>query len=181
MKNSILFLLLFAILVSCTHNLKVESKELDIDNLLMNSINDFSNINRLVKFDSVFIVSVEKDESNNLLVISISSPGSKLLHGDEPLVGTFGKLPSGFIILNSKLFYWRNERDPLSKEALDAYKSYDILQYDEGGRITLGDVDLDGSKKGAHYYYCDANRRVSKRVITNIAAGYYVPPKLNCN
>lgn len=84
--------------------------------------------------------------------------------------------------LNTKeSFFWWDDTYPLTQEAMGAFEKYNLLQDDENGTIQIPNAFVDGSKKVVHYYYCNSDPMVFKKVITNIGLGYYDPPNLNCS
>lgn len=152
-----------------------------IDDAIQNAILDFSNTANLYKKDSVFSVSVLEIVNQDPLVVRIGKSTTKLLFTKETKIGCIDcKIPTRFIEKNDKIFFWWDKDYPLTKEALDAYAKYNLLQDDEGGIITVPDFVVDESQKAVHYYFCKTNLSKYKKVITSKGVGYYEPPKLKC-
>lgn len=153
----------------------------EIDVVIHTALLDFSNNRRLYKKDSVFSIWIyQKDDNEDLLVVSIGRDYSKLLLTDSSKVGSKGKLPSRFIEKDMKLFYWWDDDYSLTDEALAVFQKYNLLQDDEGGLIQVPDFEIDDAQKDAHYYFCKNDLTKYKRVITNIGIGYYEAPDLKC-
>lgn len=168
--------------------------------IIQNAILDFSNTCRLYEKDSIFSVSYEDsvyrmvlDKLNNrnykwirgeilegLVAVSIVADYNSFLLTKEIKVGSKGKLPSRYIEKNGKLFYWWDNDYPLTKEALNVYHKYNLLQDDKGGEIKFPNFTIDDNQKAAHYYFCKENLIKYKKIITNEGIGYYNIPKLNC-
>ena len=162
------------------------------------AITDFADNCRLFKQDSIFYVYVEdtsryvtlqRDQGTlkwvcdsvytNILVVEILGEKDKIGYYPNAVVGSKGKLPSRYVIVKGKLFYWWDRDYPLTEEMLSVLKKYNVLTdmiYDG----MLPEFLIDDAQKGAHYYFCRNNLSKYKRVVTNIATGYYRPPKLNC-
>ncbi|MDR0231502.1 MAG: hypothetical protein LBI82_05220 [Dysgonamonadaceae bacterium] len=105
----------------------------------------------------------------------------RFLYTAETIVGSKGKLPSRYIEKDGKLFYWWDNDYPLTEEMLAILWKYDLLFDDTKGLVGFPQFSIDEKLKGVHYYFCRNNLSKFKRVVTNIAPGYYKPPKLNCN
>ena len=162
------------------------------------AITDFADNCRLFKQDSIFYVYVEdtsryvtlqRDQGTlkwvcdsvytNLLMVGISGERDKMGYYSDAVIGSKGKLPSRYVIVKGKLFYWDDDDYPLTEETLSVLKKYNVLTdmiYDG----MLPEFLIDDAQKGAHYYFCKNNLLKYKRIITSKAAGYYRPPKLKC-
>jgi hypothetical protein len=177
------------------------------DIAIHNAVLDFSNSCRLYRNDSVFSVSFEDSvfflalnyatgeryrdkfyEDRVLASISAhrmdESCGEccdRFLYTAETAAGSKGKLPSRHIEKDGKLFYWWDDDYPLTEEMLAILWKYDLLCDDTEGLTGIPDFTTDDRLKGAHYYFCKNDLSKYKRVVTNIADGYYRPPKLKCN
>lgn len=100
-------------------------------------------------------------------------------------VDTLGstRLPTRHIIKDEKLFYWHDPNYSLTKETIDAFLKFNIAE-----RIDISDLSLligyeghiDDAIKATGYYFCKSNLANYKRVVSNIAIGWYKPPKLKC-
>ncbi|NCT19376.1 MAG: hypothetical protein COZ75_06690 [Flavobacteriaceae bacterium CG_4_8_14_3_um_filter_34_10] len=170
---------------------------------IKNAIIDFSNTNQIYRKNRVFSVNVYDTLYRLVLVKSKDNysykrgkfyegitavtfipllSGDKLLLTSEAKVGSkVSKLPSRFIEIDERLFYWWDKDYPLTQDALDIYSKYNLLQDDEGGVIQLPDFTIDDSQKGVDYYFCKNNLLNFKKVTTKTGIGFYDMPKLNCN
>lgn len=202
--------LLFSTLSGCASVKKELIRTGDNDQAIAihNAIVDFSHSCRLYKKDSVFSVSYHAkvyDEAyltkrydpmfgneimtwmpgplrEDLVLVTISAaPEAHFLVTANTRVGENGHIPSRYVIMDGKLFYWFDDSYPLTKEMLDILWKYNLLQDDDGGLITVPDNPINDSKKGADYYFCKNNLTKYKRIVTNIGHGFYKPPKLKCN
>jgi len=191
-------LLFMSLIISC----KTFKGELldrnDVNDAILIAINDFTHSNRLYKKNRVFKINhldtihkmkldgqswIPGEVYEGIKAVSIFPRPieNKLLITSQAIVGSYGKLPSKFIEIDDKLFFWWDDNSPLTKEALDIFSKYNLLQDDEGGVIQLPDFIIDESQKGVDYYFCRNNLSKYKKVITNIAIGFYDIPKLNCD
>lgn len=107
---------------------------------------------------------------------------------------TLGKVPASyfpnkFIVINGKLFLWKDNKTPLSKEILQVLNKYKVLDStdikEHYGMLPPGFKDtrliiLDDGLKGADYFVCKNNIRKFRRIYTNRAFGYYKNPKIKC-
>ncbi len=101
------------------------------------------------------------------------------------LTDTLGskRLPTRHIIQKGKLFYWHDSEYGLTQEMVDAFINFNIAE-----KVNISDPYLllglegyiDDAMKGADYYLCKNDLRHYKRVITNIATGWYKPPTVRC-
>ena len=146
---------------------------------IKNAILDFSNMNKLYKRDTVFSVQTE-EMSNEVLIVSIGKNNMKILLNEDIKIGSKGMLPSKYFEKEGKLFFWWDNDYPLTEETLAVFNKYDLLQDDEGGKITFPDFIIDDSQKSAHYYFCKNDLSIYKKVITNKGLGYYDAPNLKC-
>jgi hypothetical protein len=175
------------------------------DAVIRNSILDFSSSCKLYKKDSIFSVSFvdsvysfafdsktsrwyKNKYYDGLVCVTISlhriaTDGERccdqFLYTAQTTVGSKGKLPSRYIEKDGKLFYWWDDDFPLSEEMIAILWKYNLLCDDTAGLIGIPEFSIDEKLKGAHYYYSKHNLSKYKRVVTNIAEGYYKPPKLN--
>ena len=199
MKSSVILLLLWLLLTDCYSQEKYIPQSTNFAEFaIYEAITDFADNCRLFKQDSIFYVYVEdtsryvtlqRDQGTlkwvcdsvytNLLMVGISGERDKMGYYSDAVIGSKGKLPSRYVIVKGKLFYWYDNDYPLTEEMLFVLKGYDALTdmiYDG----MLPEYSIDDAQKGAHYYFCRNNLSKYKRVVTNIATGYYRPPKLNC-
>jgi len=153
-----------------------------IDGAIKNAILDFSNTPKLFKKGSVFSVTAHAKNDNDQLIVRIGENNMKFLLSADTKVGEIGGIiPTRFLEKKGKLIFWWDEKHPLTNEALEVYRKYNLLQNDEGGIITIPDFLITDNKKSAHYYFCRNDLTNFKRVITSRGIGIYDPPNLNCN
>jgi hypothetical protein len=188
-----------------SHITLINSSENMKDMAILNAILDFSNSCKLYKQDSIFSVDFEdsvftlaldgkmsywyKDKyHDDLVLVGISAHRistdceeccDKFLYTAQTTVGSKGKLPSRYIEQDGKLFFWWDNDFPLSKEMIALLWKYNLLCDDTAGLIRMPEFTIDEKQKGAHYYFSKYNLLKYKRVVTNIAPGYYKAPKLN--
>lgn len=126
--------------------------------------------------------------NEQVTVIDIS-PGFRKIYVTS--VDTIGstRIPTRHIIKNGKLFYWHDPNYGLTEEMVKV-----LFQFNIADSIDLADLFAtqdertdnyihyqdDKKAKVATYYFCKKNLNNYKRVITNIATGWYKPPKLKC-
>ena len=150
--------------------------------VIANTILDFSNNESLYKKGNIFTIEVVQLKSNDkLFVARVSENNSKILVTSETIVGSKGKMPSRYVEKDSKLFFWWDDDYALTEDAIEVYRKYNLLQSDEGGWIKMPDSKIDELQKSAHYYFCKSNLTNYKKVITNRGLGYYPAPKLDCD
>src|SRR5690606_11838355 len=118
--------------------------------------------------------------NNNYISISIKDSLGKV---------PVSHFPNRYIIKENKLFLWRDNITPLSKEILNVIQEYGVLDSTDVKKVLglLPDdfederlITIDDKLKGVNYYVCKSNINKYKKVKTNIAFGYYKPPKLKC-
>ena len=149
---------------------------------IQTSIDNFSKGGRLYKKNTVFVVWVSNlPKYEKLTVIDIGRSPTNILMTNETKIGTKGKVPSRYIEKDGKLFFWWDNSYPLTKEALEIFSKYGLLEDDQNGILKVPSSRVNDSQKGAHYYFCKQNFKKFKKVVTNIGAGYYEPPKIKCN
>lgn len=192
--NKITFVILTFLLTGCQsfkNSLFKGSK--DIEYARVNAIIDFANTyktsprylrERKIKPLQVFRIKRRKDiEQEDTYVINILPETQKisLMTGDS--LGTVPKrfFPTKYLIKNKRLFLWKDGETPLTKDILSIMDKYNILDstnlQKEYNTIIISNDD---GLKGVDYYICKDNIKHYKKIKTNIAAGYYTPPKLNC-
>ena len=174
---------------------------------IRNAIEDFSNSCKLRKESSSFTVRFEDsffklafdlesplinqvNSSDDLILVKISVNTididcsdeccNRYLYTKETTIGSKGKLPSRHIEKDGKLFFWWDNDYPLTEEMLALLWKYDLLCDDTEGLIHFPTFTIDEDQKGAHYYFCKEDLSNYKRVVTNVAPGYYKVPKLIC-
>jgi len=200
-RNIILTILLITILYNCTsYKRTFYEGNGDIEQARMNVISDFAHTyktpNSYIKerkgkpftifrmFDNEitekFYVFGISPYNNNYISISIKDSLGKV---------PVSHFPNRYIIKENKLFLWRDNITPLSKEILNVIQEYGVLDSTDVKKVLglLPDdfederlITIDDKLKGVNYYVCKSNINKYKKVKTNIAFGYYKPPKLKC-
>ena len=199
MRRPIILLLLWLLLVNSYSQGKYIPQSTNfVEFAIYEAITDFADNCRLFKQDSIFYVYVEdtsryvtlqRDQGTlkwvcdsvytNILVVEILGEKDKIGYYPNAVVGSKGKLPSRYVIVKGKLFYWWDRDYPLTEEMLSVLKKYDALTDMIHDRV-LPETVLDESKKSIHYYFCRNNLLKYKRAASSKSAGYYRPPKLKC-
>lgn len=169
-------ILLIVVMTSLSFKNKLRESS-NTNEAIKTAITDFSKT-RLFNKGSVFSIIVNEENSEDILTISIMENNMKLLLNNDFNVNS-SRLPSQYLEIKEKLFFWWDKSLPLSSETISVYKKYNILQDDENGIIQFPDFTIDDNKKGAHYFFCKKSLKF-KRVITSKGIGYYPPPKLKC-
>ena len=199
MRRPIILLLLWLLLVNCYSQKKYIPQSTNFAEFaIYEAITDFADNCRLFKQDSIFYITtldtlkhytLQRNQGTlewicdsiyaNLFVINIIPSINKLFYFPDAVVGSKGKLPSRYVIVKGKLFYWDDDDYPLTEETLSVLKKYDALTDMIHDRV-LPETVLDESKKSIHYYFCRNNLLKYKRAASSKSAGYYRPPKLKC-
>ena len=196
MRN--IFLIIISCLLSgCKSSIVILQKETDQTEDFINvAISDFVSKCSLFKKDSVFKISVEdtlvelsfqSEQSRwildtvyqNILVVNVFGLINKVWYFSDAVIGSKGKLPSRYVIVKGKLFFWQDDNYPLTEEILSVFKRYNILT-EMMERGALPDNPINDAAKAADYYFCRNDVSNYKRVVTHVATGYYEPPKLKC-
>jgi len=200
--QKILYLSALLLMFSCSSLKKsmITTSENLQETAIHNAILDFSTNCNLFKKDSVFSVNfsdsvfnaanlVRVDERNykdgrthewkrgslydGIVSVEISAFYYQHFYSEE----TKEKLPSRYVIKDSKLFYWWDADYPVTEEIIAVLWKYNLLQTD----LIIPEFPINDSQKSAHYYFCKNDLSKYRRVVTNIGLGYYSPPILNCN
>jgi hypothetical protein len=191
-----LFMLFLLVFTDCKPYKSQLLKKGDRNQVVQNTIIDFSNTSRLFAKDSVFFIEIydtlhrmvlEKfDEDNfrwirgkvykDILAITIIGSDMKYLINDSSDITKNKNLPSMHIQKDGKLFIWNDESQIISDETLSILHEYNLITYDY-----LYDYGVDDAKKGVNYYICRNNLLNYKKITGNLAIGYYDAPKLNCS
>ena len=87
-------------------------------------------------------------------------------------------LPTRFLEKEGKLFIWKDLDHEFDSDIMDILIKYDKI--DSVANMGKFEDVIDDAKKGMHYYFCKEDFSRFKSVKTNIALGYYEPPKLKC-
>jgi hypothetical protein len=197
MKGNILIIVVSCLLCGCKSSIVILQKETyQTEDFINVAISDFVSKCSLFKKDSVFKISVEdtlvelsfqSEQSRwildtvyqNILVVNVFGLINKVWYFSDAVIGSKGKLPSRYVIVKGKLFFWQDDNYPLTEETLSVFKRYNILT-EVMERGMLPDFIINDAAKAAHYYFCRDNISNYKRVVTHVATGYYKPPKLKC-
>ena len=110
----------------------------------------------------------------NIVTVEISANNNYQFYYSEE---TKENLPSRYVIIANKLFYWWDNDYPVTEEIIAVLWKYNLLQKD----LLIPEFSTNDSKKGADYYFCKNDLSNYKRVITNKGMGYYKVPSLKCN
>lgn len=127
--------------------------------------------------------------NDDMTVINIG-PATFMVH-ITPRVDTIGstRIPTRHIIKDGKLFYWHDPNYGLTEEMVKVLFQFNVADSIDllNPSITLDDYtdnyihhQVNKKTKGVDYYFCKNDLTNYKRVITNIATGWYEPPKLKC-
>ena len=145
-----------------------------------NAITDFLHTEKLSKQNSVFSVSIDT-VNNEMLGISILGYEEKLiLHPDYKIGARDPSFPTKYVEKENKLFYWYDPASSITNDLMSVLLKYNKIDssYVEGNyELSLS---FDDSKRGVDYYFCKNNLLKYKKVVSNIAMGYYDPPILMC-
>ena len=197
MRNIFLIIIISCLLSGCKSSIVILQKETyQTEDFINVAISDFVSKCSLFKKGSVFKISVEdtlvelsfqSEQSRwvldtvyqNVLVVNVFGLINKVWYFSDAVIGSKGKLPSRYVIVKGKLFFWQDDNYPLTEETLSVFKRYNILtEIMERGMFP--DFIINDAAKAAHYYFCRDNVSNYKRVVTHVATGYYKPPKLKC-
>ena len=199
MRRPIILLLLWFLLVNFYSQKKYIPQSTNfVEFAIYEAITDFADNCRLFKQDSIFYITtldtlkhytLQRNQGTlewicdsiyaNLFVINIIPSINKLFYFPDAVVGSKGKLPSRYVIVKGKLFYWDDDDYPLTEETLSVLKKYDALTDMIHDRV-LPETVISDSKEIAFYYFCRNNLLKHKRAASSKSAGYYRPPKLKC-
>src|SRR5690606_24220640 len=207
MKNhikKITGLVLVAIfIISCaTYKKELHHGEGTLEQARMNAIIDFANSSyktprkylerRNGKPFDVFQVTerkIKKMQKHYVIGILPENDGHISLRPKDVIGKPTDWFPTKFGEIDKKLFLWHDSLVPLSREVIEIIHTYGILDSISVKR-DLGllpedfeddrTISTDDKLKGVHYYFCKDDISKYKKVKTNIATGYYTPPKLDC-
>ena len=199
MRRPIILLLLWFLLVNFYSQKKYIPQSTNfVEFAIYEAITDFADNCRLFKQDSIFYITtldtlkhytLQRNQGTlewicdsiyaNILVVEIFGSVNKLFYLPDAVVGSKGKLPSRYVIVKDKLFYWDDDDYPLTEETLSVLKKYDALTDMIHDRV-LPETVISDSKEIAFYYFCRNNLLKHKRAVSSKSAGYYRPPKLKC-
>lgn len=192
-KFSYVVLLICVMILSCStyrNNLIANGDE---NQAIENAIIDFSNTNRLYRKHQVFQVEfidtlyrkVHKkiDERNfqwidgkpyeGIIAINIVPMTNEFTY----LVSDSLNLPSRYIENKGKLFFWKDREHKVSDEIIEILNKYKVVSEEELNPIFV----IHESQKAVDYYMCRKDFTKYKKVMTNIAIGYYDAPEVECD
>ena len=170
------------------------------DDAIYNAILDFSNTSKWFKYDSVFYV-IFKSPVHEMLVEQVDYRSSRWVIGEpyegsiavriagsnckceikaDTKIGVKNHLPSRYIEMKGKLFFWYDDDYPFTEEMLSVLKKYNFIEYVEEFMTTECNP-VKKTRKATHYYFCQNNLSKYTKVVKGIGLGYYEPPKINCN
>ena len=190
----LLFLLTGFFLFSCSTWKESLVKEGGLEDAIQNAILDFSHTKKLFNQDSVFYLGVDDplvifkegetrwipDKTHDEIIgISIVGDSENLYHKSDVELkkpNENPRIPSRFVIHKEKLFLWYDDAQPITQELVDALSQFGLVRDNDEELFVV----IDDGKKGANYYFCRNDLSRYKKVINNIAMGYYDMPKLSC-
>ncbi|MCP4459903.1 MAG: hypothetical protein GY816_18055 [Cytophagales bacterium] len=115
--------------------------------------------------------------NENISTVSITMSSAKFPYNSNDLGRS--SIPTAYKVVEDKLFYWWEGDGPISEEAIEIFKRYDLLVLNSPSSIL--DSGVDDSQKGVHYYFCKNDLLSYKRVITSKGLGYYSLDPPLCN
>lgn len=93
-------------------------------------------------------------------------------------VGSKGHFPTGFVELHSRLFFWSDPTAELTQAVLEKLSEYKLV---DSVNLTLPlEFATDDAIESVDYFFCKANPKIFKRVITRTAIGHYDVPLVSC-
>jgi hypothetical protein len=173
-----LFLSLF--LSSCSSWKKIMVTKGNQNDAVQNAIYDFLHFGKLTKKDSVFSIII-KNVNEDILGVSILREGNKIsVITENEIEYNYRAFPTRYFEQNGKLFYWVDSTEKVSIELVDILSKMNRIDTVVTNKF-FPIRSTDDSQKATDYYFCKANLLKYKKVITNIAMGWYNLPKINCN
>ncbi len=150
----------------------------NVDNIIEVAIRDFVKSSPLSKRDSVFSVGVKEFDDE---IVGVSIYGSTIKpnimrNGNEIDVS---RLPTKYVEMNGKLFYWDDKETHVTPEMISVLKKYNFIDTSILN-VYIPPYHIDDAKKAEDYYFCKRNIKKFKKVRTNMAMGHYPIPRLNC-
>jgi hypothetical protein len=135
------------------------------------------------RIDSINIKSVKGKAFPEIIAVDICATTFRYLFDTTARMDNQNRIiPTRVIEKDGRLFLWRDRNYTLTDSTLKILNKFHLVE-----RGTKRDLNrflifgIDDSKRAADYYFCRSNLSGYKRVITNIAIGYYEPPNLRCN
>lgn len=151
----------------------------DADTILSTSISLFCKTN-LFKKNKVFAIDT-LSVTDEIISVGIVEFEPKFLINLEEDRYEKGKLPI-CVEINNSLFYWHDKEHIATDEEILILQKYNLLAEDTlENLVYVYDSPIDDEKKGLDIFFCKNNHNIYKKVKTNIATGYYTPPKLDCS
>lgn len=145
------------------------------------AIEDFTTKCKLYKEDSIFRIKVwNSGQYRDFVIVSILGLRRKIILEPEDTIGSKGKSETRFYESDAKLFLWRDNNYPITREALKAFQRHNLIETDSA-KIKYPEYSRDDSQKAAIYFFCRDNVAIYKRVITSRGVGYFMPPVLRCS
>lgn len=89
-------------------------------------------------------------------------------------------LPNRYLVVDNKLFYWRNSEDKISDDMIYQLKKFEIVRFIKDVQLSHYSDVSELESKSVHYYFCKRNLNTFRKKISEIALGYYKPPYLFC-
>lgn len=171
-----LYLLLVAVFNSCIYPKIHDSKLLNRDDVILNSIQHFPLKNKEFKNFNVFDVS-EGELDENVLVVRI---GVHLSENPLYYNGDVTKLPSDMfpskaVEINENLFIWHDENYPMNNKTASLLIKYKVIEVAKKGLPLNNDFFSNDSQKAMHYYYCNNDINSCRKFLTTKAIGTYNP------
>lgn len=148
------------------------------DDLIVMAVHDFLDSDSELKSSEVFYVTTYQDK--NILGVGILGTRSRVLMNDKVKIGDFTIMPSNVLVVDEKLFYWRDVKVALTEEVLSTLYAYDLIEYDSSGTKLVPEGGSDDSLEGTKLYYCRCDLTITKILQSNVALGYGKLPKLKC-
>ncbi len=189
--KKILALLIFTAFICSAMNPPVVPHIAAHNDAIEIAITDFLKCSLRKKYSAFYVSIYDRGEydryeiSDNLIVISILPSETSAPQYYITPIDTIGstRLPTRHLIKDGKLFYWHDSDYGLTEETIRVFREYNLADQYENSRLDdiFGqEVYGDDFAKSAQYYMCKNDPTNYKRVITNIATGWYEPPKLKC-
>lgn len=145
-----------------------------------NAIMDFLHTSRLAKKDSIFSISI-KSINKDIFGVSIFGARNKISVVTENEVDySYRSFPTKYFEQDGKLFYWIDSTENVSIELINKLSKMNRIDTAIVGKY-FPERSRDDSQKGVDYYFCKSDLKKYKKVSTNMAIGWYEPPKLECS
>ena len=187
--------LMFAVIIfssGCSVSHKIQTAERLIkEEAIRIAIQDFTTHGGLFKKNEAFLVhysdsvfkkaSLEYDEETKVYYFKEGEYmeglvwcGISSAHPWFYSLETEDTLPSRFVIIDDKLFLWKDDNYPVTEEIINVMWYYDLLVTTE---IEIFGLPIDESAKGTSYYFSKDNLNKYKRIDSNLAHILNEPPE----